>query len=360
MQNVSRFEASLLRLLYYFLRREPIERALPLIEARLEPPPCLSAGAVRLVQDALSKGCTFLLAQRGGWRDDPFLRNLLKKTGRLWQRTQPQALGLTFSQQTLRFLIWITAARPGDKQPAWQPDYDTLTPGDLLVLFFAHEGLRDTVEGLGAPILRKREPYQRHGLCWLAYPEDFTQVPEGISPSFDPWLQDVGACILEALQPDLTARWIHVESSKERIEQPAVMRALGASQHRVLETFLSAVEKIHRRDLARFLLRAAHQLLGPHAHPGMWTGALQMGGQRLADRAATYQAATAMLRQLERLAGWTRWARGVWRFDEEYPAAQLWLEDWEQFEGENLVPRAQAIIRNLDPMRQAAQAQGSP
>ena len=68
MQNVSRFEASLLRLLYYFLRREPIERALPLIEARCDAPKNLSPGAVRLVKDAISKGCTYLLASRGGWR----------------------------------------------------------------------------------------------------------------------------------------------------------------------------------------------------------------------------------------------------------------------------------------------------
>jgi hypothetical protein len=88
----------------------------------------------------------------------------------------------------------------------------------------------------------------------------------------------------------------------------------------------------------------------------MWTGALQMAGQRLADRAATYQAATTMLRHLDRLAGWARWARSVGYFDEEYHAAQLFLGDWEQYEGDDLVPRAQTIIRSLDPMRQAAQA----
>src|SRR5262245_36575632 len=104
MQNVSRFEANLLRLLYYFLRREPIERALPLIEARCEAPQSLGPGAVRLVQDALAKGSTFLLAQRGGWRDEPYLRNLKKKDGRLWQRTPPAMLGLRFSQASLRFL----------------------------------------------------------------------------------------------------------------------------------------------------------------------------------------------------------------------------------------------------------------
>jgi hypothetical protein len=359
MQNVSRFEASLLRLLYYFLRREPIERAVPLVEARSDVPRCLSRVAVRLVQDALAKGCTFLLAQRGGWRDERHLRNEKPVGGRLWHRTKPKDLGLSFSRHSLDFLIWITAARPGDNKPSWRPNHDSLTHGDLLLLFFAHEGLRDTNEGLGAPTLRTRAPYMHHALCWLAYPEDFTQTPGEASPNFKPWLDGIGACILEALQPDLLARWIHVESGKERIEQPALMRALGTAQDRVLDAFLSALEKANRRDLARFLLRTASQLLGPHAHPGMWTGALQMGGQRLADRAATYQAGVALLRHMDRLAAWTRWARSCGYLDEDYHAAQLWLADWEQYQGDTLVGRAQTIIRNLDPMRQATAAAAS-
>src|SRR4051794_41176266 len=158
MQSVSRFEANLLRLLYYFLRREPAERALPLVEARIAAPPCLSRPAVRLVQDALAKGCTFLLAQRGGWRDERFLRNEVAVSGRLWQRTKPEDLGLKFSRHSLAFLIWITSVRPGDKDPTWGPEHDQLTPADLLLLFFAHEGLRETVENLGAAALRKRAP----------------------------------------------------------------------------------------------------------------------------------------------------------------------------------------------------------
>jgi hypothetical protein len=353
MQNVSRFEANLLRLLYYFLRREPVERALPLVEARCDPPRCLSRPAVRLVQDALAKGCTFLLAQRGGWRDDRYLRNGKAAGGRLWQRTPPEDLAFKFSRHSLAFLVWITAARPGDKDPNWGPTHDQLTPADLLLLFFAHEGLRESVDSLGAPALRKRAPYVQHGLCWLAYPEDFGAAPANAEPIFTPWTNGLGSCMLEALQPDLTARWIQVESGKERITDPQVMRNLGQSQDRVLTAFLDAVEKVGRRDLARFLLRAAAHLLGPHAHPGMWTGGLQMSGQRLADRAATYQAAVALLRRLDRMNTWARWARTIGYFDEEYPAAQLWLEDWEQFQGDALVPRAQAIIRNLDPMRQA-------
>ena len=42
MQNVTAFEARLMRLLYYFLRREPPVRALPLVEASIGPPRCLS------------------------------------------------------------------------------------------------------------------------------------------------------------------------------------------------------------------------------------------------------------------------------------------------------------------------------
>jgi hypothetical protein len=353
MQNVSRFEASLLRLLYYFLRREPPERALPLVEQRVEAPRCLSRPAVGLVKDALAKGSVFLLAQRGGWRDERHLRGDKIVAGRLWQRTSPEDLGLTFSRHSLAFLIWITSARPGDKDPAWAPEHTQLTPADLLLLFFAHEGLRETVESLGAPALRKRAPYAQHGLCWLAYPEDFTAVPAELGPSFVPWTNGLGACMLEALQPDLTGRWLQVEGSKERLADPQVMRAIGQSQDRVLSAFLDAVEKAGRRDLARFLLRAAAYLVGPHAHPGMWTGGLQMGGLRLADRAATYQAATAFLRHLDRLAAWERWARTIPHYEEEYKAAQLWLSDWEDYQGEQLVARAQGIVRSLDPMRQA-------
>jgi hypothetical protein len=159
--------------------------------------------------------------------------------------------------------------------------------------------------------------------------------------------------MLEAMQADLAERWVKVESSKETITGPEAMRDLGQAQDRALGAFLDAVEKAERRDLARFLLRAAHRLLGPYAHSGMWNGGLQWGGIRLADRAATNQAATAFLRHLDRLNGWARWARTVGYFDEGYDAAQLWLADWEHFEGDQLHARAQAIVKALDPMRQA-------
>jgi hypothetical protein len=356
MQSVSRFEANLLRLLYYFLQREPPERALALVEARLPPPPCLSAAAVHLVRDALAKGCPFLLAQRGGWRRERHLRGERVVEGRLWERTAPAELALAFSEHSLAFLVWITAARPGDTEPGWKPPAQELTVADLLLLFFAHEGLRKLPDSLGAPSLRTRPPLAEHALCWLAYPEDYAATPEEFHPDFEPWLSGLGACILEALQPVLAARWIAVESTKEKMADARAVRDLGRSQERVLSAFLDAAELAGRLDLARFLLAAGRVLLGPHAHAGMWTGRLHLSGLRVADRVATYQAAAAFLRQMDRLQTWERRARTVGYWDEGYSASQLYKDDWERFLGEDLYGRAQAIVRQMDPMRQAGAA----
>jgi hypothetical protein len=273
--------------------------------------------------------------------------------GRLWERTPPADLGLSFSAHTLSFLIWITAHRPGDADRAWRVPEEDLTLGDRLLLYFAHEGLRNVAEGLGAPALRTQEPFVRHALCWLTYPEDYTAAPPDARPNFGPWTINTGACVLEALQAELARRWIEVESNKERLTDPQAMRVLGLAQERVLTSFLDAVEKAGRMDLARFLLQAAAVLLGPHAHAGMWTARLDFTGQRVADRAATYYAATILLRSLDRLQTWERRARGVGYFDEGYAASQLWKEDWERVQGDRLIERAHAIVQQLDPMRQS-------
>ncbi|HTU89581.1 MAG TPA: hypothetical protein VMF69_05735 [Gemmataceae bacterium] len=354
MHSVSRFEANLLRLLWYFLHRELPERALPLLENRCAAPPCLHRNAVHLIQDALSKGCVSLLARRGGWRRERFLRGERVVEGRLWERTPPAELGLTFSAHTLRFLIWITANRPGDTERGWLVPEEELTLGDRLLLYFAHEGLRKAAEFVGTAALRTRQPFVRHALCWLAFPEDFTAAPADARPNFAPWTSGVGACLLEALQPELARRWIEVESSKERLADPQAMRVLGLAQERVLTAFLDAIEQAGRMDLARFLLQAAAVLLRPHAHAGMWTAQLSLTGQRVADRTAAYQAATIFLRILDRLQFWERRARGVGYFDEGYVASQLWKADWEQVQGDRLTEHARAIVQQLDPMRQAS------
>src|SRR5262249_61647459 len=150
------------------LKREPPERGLPLVGLRQPAPPCLSRAAVDLVRDALAKGCTHLLALRGGWRDERHPRGETVTGGRLWKRTAPADLGLKFSRQTLAFLICITAARPGDDDKTWQPAEEELTTADRLLLYFAQEGMRDAPTESGAAKLWSRQPFARHGLCRLA------------------------------------------------------------------------------------------------------------------------------------------------------------------------------------------------
>jgi hypothetical protein len=351
MQTVTRFEANLLRLLYFFLRQEPPERALPLVEDCCEPPPCLSKTAVRLVQEALAKGCTQQLAARGGWRKESYLRGDRPKSGRLWERTEPTELGLKFSRHSLEFLVWITASNPA-KDANWMPLQQELTPGDRILLFFAYEALRKGTKTPGIGELLHREPLAQHGLLWLAYPEDYGATTDRFVPDFAPWTSGVGACILEAMQRDLAGRWVAVETRKSRIVEYDEMRVLGQSQERVLTAFLDAVDTGKRLDLARFLLRAAKELLGPDADASMWVDELRHDGQRLADRSAATGHALTLLRHLPRLQRWDRQARSVGYFDEGYHAAQLWKADWEHYQGELLCERASNIIRQMDLLRQ--------
>ncbi len=349
MKSVSRFEANLLHLLYYFLQQAPVQQALPLLEAKIDRPRCLGRDAVELVKDALAKGCVLLLVRLGGWRRAHFLRNEKAAEGRLWERTKPKDLGLTFTRNTLDFLVWVTAKKPTEDKKGWQPQHATLTDGDLLLLYFAYEALRGN--DMGAELI-KRQPLSRHGLCWLAFPEDYARTAAGDAPDFGPWTSGLGACVLEALQPILAERWVQMEVDKGKITAWQPMRDLGQAQEKALDAFLKAVDAAGRLDLSRFLLQAAHRLVTPSATAELWTGNLRQHAPRLADRADTYRGALAFLRQLPVLQQWERRARGVGYWDEGYAASQLWKADWERYQGDDVTQRAQAIIRQLDPMRQ--------
>jgi hypothetical protein len=352
MNVVSRFEANLLRILHYFLGRLPGEQALPLVTSGLKAPPCLRRQAVALVQDTLAKGTVLILARAGGWRRERHLRGEAVVVGRLWERTPPRELGLTFSGETLDFLMWVTAVDPKrPKEFVWKPDPAKFTAGDLALLYFAYAALREQ-EAARLLGLASRAAFAQHGLCRLAFPQDFGEAKDEDAPNFAPWTEGVGACLLEALQPELARRWLQVERGKEDVADYPKMRALGQSQELVLDAYYKAVEAAGRWDLARFVLETAAGVLPVGAQARTWVGGLQTPpGARLADRADTYRAATAFLRSLERLATWTARARRTGYFDEGYAASQLWLADWERCDGDARLARAREIIRQLDPLK---------
>ncbi len=353
MKAVSRFEDYLLRTAYFCVRRLPPEQARQLLLDPRKPgrPKCLSRAAVELVQDALARGCVERLARAGGWKRERFLRGDHPAQGRLWQRTQPAELGLTFSRHALDFLIWAAATRPTDKHE-WTAPEEELTLGDRLLLFFAYDALRQA--GL-IQLLQTWPPFARHGLCRLAFPEDFAAAAPPADLAL--WTTGVGACTMEALQGELAARLIEVERSKGRLSDWQRLRAVGQAQEQALAAFLEAAAAAERPDLARFVLQACAAVLGEDVTPQFWLGKLRSQGPRLADRTETSHAALALVRQLERLKQWERRARRVGYFDDGYARGQLWLADWERWDGDALHRRARALVQQVDPMKQAANAE---
>ncbi|MCC6420892.1 MAG: hypothetical protein IT429_21870 [Gemmataceae bacterium] len=347
---VCRFEANLLEILRFFLRRLSVERAQRRILEACEQPTCLSRGAVNLVQDTLAKGCTSLLARAGGWRRARHLRAGKAVEGRLWERTDPEDLGLTFSRHTLDFLTWVTAekldAKP-DKVRWWTPTGRALTVGDQVLVYYAYGALRETTL---APQAAVRLAFTGHPLCRLAYPEDFDKAPVDVAVSFASWVDGVGACVLEALQDELAERWTEAERLKRDITSWQVMQARGQSQERVLDAFLGALEGAGRRDLARFLLVALDQLVPEGGGSEWWLAGLRERGPTIAERTRTGRAALVLLRQFQRLRRWVREARGVAFFEETYSASQLWKTDWEHYHGDALAARVDAIVREIEPL----------
>jgi hypothetical protein len=347
MKSVSRVEANLLRVLHCLLGRAPVEQALPVILAAERQPPCLSRDAMTLVQEALAKGCVQWLAQNGGWRRERHLLGDRAVEGRIWDRTPPPKIALSFSRHALTFLLWLTTARPVTGAAAWSAPYEELTSADQLLLFLAHEALRGTEASAG---LRSLAPMAKNILCRLAYPQDFLHGPALVAADFLPWTRGGAACILEVMQFPLARHWIALESVKARITDWETMQQLGRAQEQAIEPFLAAMEESGRYDLARFVLEAMAALLQENIGPRFWVGGLRHVGPRMADRTVTYRAALAFVRQMDRLGQWERWARGVGYLDEGYAASQLWKQDWERLHGDMLHARAQALQRQLDPL----------
>ena len=199
-KQVSRFEAALLRIARFFFRQIPSEEAIPLVRQPQDRPNCLSAAAVHLVRDTLSKGCILYLVRTGGWKKERFLRNGQPKAGRLWERSDVEELTLDFSRHAMEFLIWLTANKPTETKPMWKAPASELNVADHLLLFLAYESLREERDIAG--FLRGSPAFAANGLCRLFYPGDFAGEPSDDAPNFDAWLTSTGGLIIEAPAAD--------------------------------------------------------------------------------------------------------------------------------------------------------------
>jgi len=340
MKSVSRFEANLLRLLRCLLQKAPREQIATLLAGAPPRPPCLCRDAVDLVQDALAKGCVGFLARRS-WMRERFLRNGLASEGRLWQRTAPTELALTFSPHSLEFLLQLATGTLGSAVPS----SDDLTIGDRLFFVLAFDALSDTS---AAEVMVKHWPALHHdGLARLAFAEELADEEGRIDWAV--WTNGVGACILEALQSWLAERWASLERKKGNITTAKRMRKIAKGQ-RVFADFLDALEIAGRRDLARGFLDAARRILEDRPNAQRWIGKLDVSGERLAIRQKIYRDAFAFVELLDRFHRWTQDSQSVGYFDDGYHAGQLWKADWERFAGEESHQQVAALIREVNPL----------
>lgn len=351
MYTVNRFEGNLLRIVRGILGQAPRAEVLALLSRETPRPAGLSRGAVEILQQMLAAGCVRLLA-RWGWRRVRHLRGDRPVEGRLWQRTPPRELGLTFSRNTPSLLLWLTAWKETASEDLWKPSADIpLTTGDRLLLFLTCR----TVQGTPlADSLQRLSAWRHDGLCRLAFADGFAGLPSAEPIDWRPWLTGVGACIFEACQHELADRWVQMERTKWELTRADLTRAIGEAQEDVLNSLFDAVETHDRRDLCRFILMAADRLLGGEPPVQRWLRPLDVSGLTMGQRVRTYQAALALVRSLARLEYWQRQAVAIGYFDEGYAASQLWKSDWERYRGEHSCAHARAIVQRADPLRSAA------
>ena len=337
MKTLNRFEANLMSILYAILDERPADSVQSHLEKEMEKPPCLSRETVEMVKDVMGKGFVRWLA-KADWRKEKFLRDEEVNEGRLWERWSASELGLSFSGHSLEFLIAITAADGRSNKFVWKPrGKQSMELGDWMLLFKSADTFcRSRV---GRAWFRFPVLHQNPLIC-LAMPHLTNGKTE-----FSEWMTGTRAAILEALQGELAQKWVRLEQEKSNIRNHQGMLDLGLRQTLVLSSYMDTCEKAQRRDLCRFLLVAMRTLVGLESVKS-WVN-MDLSQLRLADRKKVYEATASFLSVAERLRKWHQSCQGIGYFDEGYAAAQLWLEDWERYDGERVMERAKAMKQEL-------------
>lgn len=345
MKEVSEFEAQLLRILRCLMHKAPVQHSLGRLVNSNRKPRCLSRNCVELIQDMLSKGVTEWLA-RSGWEHQRCVKNEVVVNDRLWNRHSLDAVRLSFTPNSLRFLIWLTADNVA--QPRTNPgiDEDTISTGDQLLFLMAYAVLRSTIAG---PALLKQPGLRDHGLIHLMFPADVASAQNNPPPDLDHWCAADQAWVSEALQSRLALQWTRSEQAHWTSNNDADVLLAGRATENVLENWFRATEASGRRDLCLFLLKAGRRLMDSPDRD-QWFQRFDLRQLQMADRTRFYDAALSFWMSAERLRQWTLQAQAVGFYDDDYQASQLWKREWETLDGDRFVREAQAIIKRFHPM----------
>lgn len=349
MRTVSRFESNLLQILRGIFRSTARRKMLRLLNQPSEQPKCLSGDAVFLIEDTLSKGAIETLATLGGWRNESFLRNGERHSGRLWNRIPIDERSLTFSEDSLRFLLCLTATEFSNETVRetfrFEPRLQ-LTTGDQLLFFWAYESVRESAAG---EHWRGWQLFVSNPFCRLIFPEDFGEAI-GLSCNFEQQFETSSAFVWEALLPQIANRWMSIERAKFTNTSAAEVRSIGQSQIFTARQFFESASASGRRDLTRWFFETTRLFFADNPPTDQWTNHLNVQGLRMADRVETYRGALSLAQLFGDIDRWQADARAIGYLHEDYRAAQFWLEMWEQFNGDMLSSTAKRLVRSVDPI----------
>ncbi|MFV8754910.1 hypothetical protein ACNOYE_30550 [Nannocystaceae bacterium ST9] len=314
------------------------QRYLPMLRQRQKFGDRIGPTAMALVEQTLARGVTQQLLRRGGWQTrrtlvvEPGKEPRLVR-GRLWERHRSLP-PLRFGPASFALLAWLV------REDVVKPNQElrrhpNTTIADDLLHYFAIEHLQRVG---GRP--REHAAFRLSPLVQLGYPDELARDSSGgdsdaaSTGSLAPLELDdmVGAhaFVLEALQPELARRWIEMERSKGTIDSLDAMIRLGSAQRSVLERLFAAIERARpaRRELASFVVEAGEVLLRRGPDRRWWTASLDTRAP-LAARQRAFAAAAATLTALARLGRWVEDAGLVAHFEDDYPAAQMLLTNWQ-------------------------------
>ena len=329
--SVTRSEAYLLTVARVAVGVVPPMDAMRLLVTSVSPPQKLGPTARAALSDTLSRGAVLSLARQGGWLKDGAVR--------LWERHQPPPL--SFTGNTVRLLSWLltTPLAEADAGPLLFRGPLTVAEDFLIAL------LIDRLRGTGCDALLARQlSIRRLPLTTLAHAALMArELSLDEMPPFD---VAVLAPFLEGMRVLLGRSWLAAERSKRDLVAPDMLSRLGRAQTDVLETFLTAIDKAGRRDLATFLIDAGSSWLAANRTAEELTRSMSADAP-LRERTDARRRAAAMLRSFARLREWDQQHRSVRFIEDDYALAQRLVVDWERL-GERGFTRAATLVTELD------------
>ena len=214
---------------------------------------------------------------------------------------------------------------------------------------------RSSAAQLCSPGIAQRHRQSRHcgvasatALCtaWpllVGLPGGLHHRPRGVHADFTPWTSGLGPTMLEALQPELTTRWIEVERLRENEHRRLPADAKSWSVARASPDCLPG--RGRKGQVVLILLAFYCERRSNFLEI---TGQRRDVGRRYDERRVKHGRANCHLsralwrssRQFPQLQSWERRAQSVGYFDEGYRAAQLWKADWDLYQGDALHERA--------------------